>query len=304
VERDADGWRVTPPAFRFDISIEEDLIEEVGRMIGYDHIPATPGVARERLGRSTEVTVTPELAADRLVARGYSEVITYSFVDAELEEAVNPGVQPVRLANPIASDMAVLRRSLWPGLLAAARQNLAHQRGRFKLFELGPQFEADGPGVRQTSVLAGLAIGSRAPEHWDGAGPEVDFYDVKGDLEALLQLTGCAAEFHFEAATHPALSPGRTARIVRGAEPVGWLGVLHPDLHTRLDKKRDAVLFALQTEPTFSARVPAFRSYSKFPTIRRDLAIVVDEEISAAKVVRCARTAAGESLRHAIVFDV
>jgi phenylalanyl-tRNA synthetase beta chain len=304
VERDADGWRVTPPAFRFDITLEEDLIEEVGRMVGYDQIPATPGVARERLGRSTETTVRSERVADQLAARGYAEVITYSFVDADLEQALNPGVQPVRLANPIASDMAVLRRSLWPGLLNAARQNLAHQRGRFKLFELGPQFEADGAGVRETSVLAGLAVGSRAPEHWDGAGPEVDFYDVKADLEALLQLTGCAAEFRFEAAAHPALSPGRTARIVRASEPVGWLGVLHPDVQNRLDKKRDAVVFALQTEPTFAARVPSFRSYSKFPTIRRDLAIVVDEEVSAANVLACARTAAGETLQHAIVFDV
>jgi len=304
VERDSDGWRVTPPAFRFDITIEEDLIEEVGRMVGYDQIPPTPGTMRERLGRATESAVTPERTADRLAARGYSEVISYSFVDADLEEAVNPGVTPVRLANPIASDMAVLRRSLWPGLMNAARQNLAHQRGRFKLFELGPQFEADGQGVRQTAVLAGLAVGTRGPEHWDGAGPDVDFYDVKGDVESLLDLTGRGAEFRFEAATHPALSTGRTARIVRGTEPVGWLGVLHPDLQNRLDRKRNAVVFALQMNATFAATVPAFRTYSKFPSIRRDLAIVVDEKIPAATVVECARAAAGSLLQHVIVFDV
>lgn len=273
-------------------------------MVGYDQIPPTPGVAHERLGQSTEARVAPERAADRLAARGYSEVITYSFIDAEIEEAVNPGVAPVRLANPIASDMAVLRRSLWPGLLNAARQNLAHQRARFKLFELGPQFEADGAGVRQTAVLAGLAVGSRAPEHWDGAGPELDFYDVKGDVEALLQLTGRAAEFRFEPATHPALSPGRTARVLRGVESIGWLGVLHPDLQNRLDMKRNAILFALQVHATFAAAVPAFRTYSKFPSIRRDLAIVVEEKISAATVVNCARAAAGELLQHVIVFDV
>jgi phenylalanyl-tRNA synthetase beta chain len=304
VERDADGWRVTAPAFRFDITIEEDLIEEVGRMVGYDHIPSTPGVARERLGLATETVVAPERATDRLAARGYAEVITYSFVDPDLELAVNPGVEPVRLANPIASELAVLRRSLWPGLLNAARHNLAHQRGRFKLFELGPQFEADGPVVRETAVLAGLAVGSRAPEHWDGAGPELDFFDVKGDVESLLQLTGRADEFRFEAAIHPALSPGRTARIVRDSTPVGWLGALHPDLQSRLDKKRDAVVFALQVEPTFAASVPAFRGYSKFPSIRRDLAVVVEEKVSAASVVECARAAGGALLQHAIVFDV
>jgi len=304
VEREADGWRVTPPAFRFDITIEEDLIEEVGRMVGYDQIPSTPGSALAQLGSSTETRVPLERAADRLAARGYSELITYTFVDPELEDAVNPGVEAVRLANPIASDMAVLRRSLWPGLLNAARQNLAHQRGRFKLFELGPQFEADASGVRQTAVLAGLALGGRTPEHWDNAGPDADFYDVKGDVEALLQLTGNVEEFRFEAATHPALSPGRTARIVRGDDPVGWLGVLHPALQSRLDKKRHAVVFALQTEATFGATVPAFRNYSRFPSARRDLAIVVEEKVSASEVVECARAAAGALLRDAIVFDV
>src|SRR5262249_6518479 len=184
VERDADGWRITPPAFRFDITIEEDLIEEVGRMIGYDEIPSTPGSARALLGQATETRVSDDRVADLLVARGYSEVVTYSFVDAELEAAVNPGVAPVSLANPIASDMAVLRRSLWPGLIGVARQNLSHQRARFKVFEIGPQFEAADGGVRQTTVVAGLAVGGRTLEHWEGASPDLDFYDVKADVEA------------------------------------------------------------------------------------------------------------------------
>jgi phenylalanyl-tRNA synthetase beta chain len=304
VERDADGWRVTPPAFRFDITIEEDLIEEVGRMVGYDQIPSTPGLATEQLGRATEALVPSERAADLLAARGWAEAITYSFVDPELEQAVSPGGEAVRLANPIASDMAVLRRSLWPGLIGAARRNLSHQRGRLKLFELGPEFEADGAGVRQTVVLAGLALGSRGPEHWDGASPDVDFYDVKGDLQALLRLTSCEAEFRFEPAVHPALSPGRTARIFRGSNAVGWLGALHPDLQSGLDKKRSAIAFALRVDETFFAKVPAFRNYSKFPSIRRDLAIVVEEKTAAATVVECVRAAAGKSLQHVIVFDV
>jgi phenylalanyl-tRNA synthetase beta chain len=198
-----DGWLVTPPPFRFDITIEEDLVEEIGRMVGYDQIPSTPGVGEALLGRSTESAVSPGRLADVLAARGYSEVITYSFIDEGLEQAVNPGATPVRLTNPIASDMAVMRRSLWPGLIQAARQNLSHQRGRLKVFELGPQFEADGQGVREAIVLAGLALGSRAPEHWEGAGPDLDFYDVKGDVEALLRLTGRPEEFSFEAAAHP-----------------------------------------------------------------------------------------------------
>jgi len=200
--------------------------------------------------------------------------------------------------------MAVMRRSLWPGLFGAARHNLQHQRNRVRLFELGPQFAAQGAGVRETTVLAGLAIGTRGPEHWDGAGPDVDYFDVKGDVEALLSLTGRLHEFSFEPATHPALSPGRTARVKCGADTAGWLGVVHPDLQRRMELKRSATVFALQLDATFAAAVPAFKSYSKFPSVRRDLAVVVDETISADTVVATARSAAGALLQHVVVFDV
>jgi len=299
-----DGWQIAPPPFRFDITIEEDLVEEVGRMVGYDRIPATPALATERLGVATEHAVPADRLADLLVARGYSEAITYSFIDAEFEAAVSPGTEPIALANPIANDMAVLRRSLWPGLLSAARLNLSHQRQRLKLFEIGPEFAGSGARVEQTTVLAGLAAGGRDPEHWDGAARDVDFFDVKGDVEALLQLTGRGHEFRFEAATHPALCPGRTARIVLGEQTIGWLGGLHPDLQPRLDKKQSAVLFALRLDATFAARVPAFRSYSRFPSIRRDVAVVVDEAVTAEALQQVAERSAGPLLQHLVVFDV
>jgi phenylalanyl-tRNA synthetase beta chain len=307
VEREAEGWRVTPPAFRFDIAIEEDLVEEIGRMIGYGEIPSTPGAPSAVLGLSTETRVSPEHIADVLAARGYAEVVTYSFVDPALDAAVSPGAQSAALANPIASDMAVLRSSLWPGLISAARENLSHQRARFKLFEIGQVFEA-GKRVRETAVVAGLAVGMRTPEHWDGQSPEVDFFDVKGDLEALLQSSGRVSDFHFAAATHPALSPGRTASIVLDGATVGWLGALHPNLQRRLDRPQHAsgaaIAFALQLEPAFAARVPAFRSYSKFPSIRRDLAVVVDERAPVAAITKVASEAAGPWLQHVVVFDV
>ena len=303
-ERTVEGWRVTPPAFRFDVAIEEDLIEEVGRMVGYDAIPATPGVGAARLGYATELVIDEERIADLLAARGYSEVITYSFIDEALEDAVNPGTAPVRLANPIASDMAVMRRSLWPGLLATVRHNLAHQRSRAKLFEIGPQFVAARDGVIETAIVAGIALGPRAAEHWDGAVPDADFYDVKGDVEALLALTSRTAEFTFAAATHPALAPGRTAQIKRGDDAAGWIGVLHPDLQRRLDLKRPPTVFALQLDAAFAAAVPAFRGYSKFPSIRRDLALVVDDDVPADAIVAAARVAGGTSLQHATIFDV
>jgi len=303
-ERTKAGWHVTPPAFRFDIAIEEDLIEEIGRMFGYDAIPATPGEAVGRLGVSSEHVVEPDDVADLLAARGYAEAITYSFIDAGLDALVTPGEPPVELANPIASDLAVLRQSLWPGLIDAARLNVSRQRQRVRLFELGPQFAAAERGVAQTQVAAGLALGTRADEHWDGAGPDVDYFDVKGDVEALLRLTGAPEEFRFEAGTHPALSPGRTARILRRDRLVGWLGALHPELAKRIDKKRTAIVFALQLDALTPAAVPAFERYSKFPSIRRDLAIVVAEDVSADALTKAARAVAGEILREVRVFDV
>jgi phenylalanyl-tRNA synthetase beta chain len=277
-------------------------------MIGYDEIPSTPGRVRGVLGRATESRVPAERVADLLAARGYSEVVTYSFIDADLEAAVNPGVTPVSLANPIASDMAVLRRSLWPGLIGAARQNLSHQRARLKLFEVGPQFEAQGDGVRQTAVVAGIALGSRTPEHWEGSSSDLDFYDVKADIEALLRGTGRSEEFAFVAATHPALRRGRTASIVVDGATVGWLGALHPSLQGKLERPQHrtagAIVFALQLDAVFAAHVPAFRTYSKFPSIRRDLAVVVDEQTSAAALEKVARDAAGERLQQLLVFDV
>src|SRR5262249_11533490 len=151
-----------------------DLVEEVGRMIGYDLIPSTAGVAAEHLGRASESVVTTDRLADWLVDRGYSEAVTYSFVEPELDRAVTPNGVPATLANPIASDMAVMRQSLWPGLIGAARLNLSHQRQRLKLFEVGPVFSPSEQGVRQRTVLAGIAVGSRNPEHWDGAPAELD----------------------------------------------------------------------------------------------------------------------------------
>jgi phenylalanyl-tRNA synthetase beta chain len=304
VKPTAAGWRVTPPPFRFDISIEEDLIEEVGRMFGYDAIPATPADAVERLGVATEHAVDANKIADLLAARGYAEAITYSFVDQALDALVRPGSPHVELANPLASDMAVLRQSLWPGLINAARLNVTHQRQRLRLFEIGPQFASAAQGVAQSVVAAGLALGTRSAEHWDGAGPEVDYFDVKGDVEAVLRLTGAPAEFRFEAATHPALSPGRTARILRGDRIAGWVGALHPELAKRVDKKRTAVVFVLQLDALTPAVVPAFERFSRFPSIRRDLAVVVAEEISAEALTEAARAAAGAILQHVVVFDV
>lgn len=303
-----DEWEAVPPSFRFDMSIEEDLIEEIGRLIGYDRIPTVPGTSAARLGAASEHSVEEERFADILVARGYHEVVTYGFVDPELDRRIAPDANRIELANPISSDLAVMRSSLWPGLLNAARQNLARQQHRLKLFEIGREFAsgaADEPhGILETPTIAGLVTGSRAPEHWDGASVEADFYDVKGDVCSLLKLTHQPDAFSFEAAAHPALHPGRSARIVKGGQEVGWLGAIHPALQRELELRRPVLLFALRLDVLREAAVPAFRPYSKYPTVRRDLAVIVDAGVEAEALVAHARAAAGEWLQKTVIFDV
>jgi phenylalanyl-tRNA synthetase beta chain len=304
VEAGKGAWRVRPPPYRFDLAIEEDLVEEVGRRIGYDRIPATPGTISSHLARASERYVDLESVADTLVARGYAEIITYSFVDRETEQRINPGTADVELANPISSDMNVMRRSLWPGLLKTARENLSRQQHRLRLFEIGHQFEQGKEGVIETNVLAGLAVGPQWPEQWAEPARDADFFDVKADVEALLRLTGRGEEVVFEPDEHPALLPGQTARVKIADSPVGWLGVVHPRLQREFELRKPPLLFALQTEHAFAARVPHFDEYSKFPAVRRDLAVVVDEKVSVLSLLEEVRKAAGPMLRHAVPFDL
>ncbi|HEY8521414.1 MAG TPA: phenylalanine--tRNA ligase subunit beta [Gammaproteobacteria bacterium] len=299
-----DGWLVVPPAFRFDIAIEEDLVEEVGRVVGYDRIPQTPARVEEAPASAGESRVLLDRQIDLLVARGYHEIITYGFVDPELDALVTPGAPQVEVANPISADLAVMRQSLWPGLLLAARQNLHRQQTRLKLLETGTEFSLRGGEVHERQAIAGVAVGERRAEHWDEAAQEVDFYDVKGDVEALLALTGRAEEFRFEPAEHPALAPGRTARVSAGGLTVGWIGVLHPQIEKRLELRRPAVLFTLDLDAASAARKPASKPYSRFPFVRRDLAVVVDEQVPAERLVEVAREAGGSLVQRVVVFDV
>ena len=299
-----DGWDVTAPSFRFDISIEEDLVEEVGRLIGYDTIPATPESSARHLGAATESQVSNDRIEDLLTARGYAEVINYSFIDEELGSAINPAVDPVRLANPISQDMKVMRRSLWPGLLTTARKNLSRQQNRLRIFEIGTQFAQGTEKVLETSVLAGLAMGAQRPEHWENDDREVDFFDVKADVEAVLALTGRVDDFKFLPEEHPALTPGKSARITLDGEAIGWLGALHPKLQQQLELKSSAIVFAIQLDRAAIARIPAYKSSSKFPWVRRDVAVVLDEEISSDQVLDCVRQAAGDLLQDITLFDI
>ncbi len=301
-KQDATGWRVLPPSFRFDIAIEADLIEEVGRIYGYNRLPSIAMQGSLDVRPLAETARSIEHYSDLLVARGFQEVVTYSFVDPQLQQAVNPEREAVLLANPISSEMAAMRTSLWPGLLKAVQHNINRQKTRVRLFEYGLRFWREAGEIQQDPVLAGIATGSRLPEHWDGKGAPVDFYDLKQDVEALLARAG--NDFRFVADIHPALHPGQSAAIRVDDVTVGWLGRLHPQLARQLDLDPVTCVFELDYSALGSGRLASFAAISRFPSIRRDLAVVVDADIGADAVLEVVREAAGELLQELVIFDI
>jgi phenylalanyl-tRNA synthetase beta chain len=304
VEPAPSGWTATPPSFRFDISLEEDLVEEVARIHGYGAIPETPARIDQVFKPHAEARVEAGRIGTLLADRGFQEVITYSFVDPSLQALLVPGAETVRLANPISSEMSVMRASLWPGLVNVARENLNRQQPRMRLFELGVGFTGRGAEIDERSLCAGLAVGAAEPEQWSAANRPADFHDLKSDVEALLRLGGCFEAFSFEAADHPALRPGQSARVSRDGRGVGWLGELHPEIARALDLTYSPLLFELEVEPVSAGKVPVSAPISRFPTVRRDLAVVVDEAVDYAALRAAVRAAAGELLRTVDVFDV
>jgi phenylalanyl-tRNA synthetase beta chain len=300
----ADAWSVTPPAWRFDIAIEEDLIEEVARVHGFDGIPETDPATPLAIPAITETRVADSTAADLLVQRGYHEAITYSFVDPAMHEVLCPGEPALRLANPISADLAEMRVSLWPGLVRALLDNQRRQQPRVRLFEIGRKFLVEDDGLREVPAIAGIAAGPALPEQWGAPAADVDFFDVRSDLEALLRATGAAPAFKLEPGAHRALHPGQTARILRDGRPVGWIGRLHPEVERRLGLTYSAVVFEIETESGLAAAVPSFAEVSRFPAVRRDIAVVVAESVAAGSLADCVRRSAGTLLTDLVVFDV
>ena len=307
VKRSSNGATWLAPSWRFDLTIEQDLVEEVARIYGYNNLPtSTPTMALD-LQPNPESQQQPGVFRSQLISRGYQEVITYSFVDPEVQALVDPGVTPVSLANPISADMAVMRTNLWSGLLSTAAYNLNRQQSRIRIFEMGQCFvpsEEGDLGLSQNMMLAGLICGSRAPVGWTSTKDKVDFYDIKGDLEAVFAQTGLAAEFSFTADEHPALHPGQAASICRNGQKIGWIGQLHPKIQKRLGISTEAYLFQVDFSKIEDVRIPSFQEVSKFPEVKRDLAFIVDTSVPAQHLVNSAREAAGKHLIDLKLFDV
>jgi phenylalanyl-tRNA synthetase beta chain len=303
VSRAPDGWDVVPPSSRFDVAIEVDLIEEVGRIYGFSAIPAARSLARVDMHAPAEAAFDLDRAKQALVARDFQEAITYSFVHPSIQQLLDPGQPPIALANPISAEMSVMRTTPWAGLLGVLAYNQARQQERVRIFESGLKFLKEDNEIKQEMTLAGVVCGAASAEQWGVAARAADFFDIKGDVEAVLARGGARA-VEFRAAEHPALHPGQCAEVVRGDRVVGRLGLLHPDLERQLDLVGPVHLFELSIDGLGEGALPAFTPLSKFPSIRRDLAIVVDRALPFARVRDCVRRAAPAIVKEIRLFDV
>jgi phenylalanyl-tRNA synthetase beta chain len=295
-----DSLTVTPPSYRFDIAIEEDLIEELARIHGYDRIPAASPVAPAVMLPAPESTRTRASIRGILVQRDYHEVVTYSFIDRGWEEDLCGNVRPVALANPIASQMSVMRSSLIPGLLNTVAFNVRHKQSRVRLFEVGRCFLNSVGAYVQPVRVGACAYGNALPEQWAGLARAVDFYDVKADLEGLF----APRVVTLEAAQHPALHPGRSARVSLDGDVVGWLGELHPRWQRKYDLPLAPVLFEVDYDALAKVPLPGYEEVPKFPPVRRDVAALFDESIPFATILEALRDAAPALVTDIRLFDV
>ncbi|NOU21791.1 MAG: phenylalanine--tRNA ligase subunit beta, partial [Methyloglobulus sp.] len=284
VEQHPEGWNIAPPGFRFDMAIEADLIEELARVHGYNNIPNNNLLMRAELSQAAETVLDIDRIKDLLVDRGYQEAITYSFVDEDIQQVVAAEDVLIKIKNPISSDLSVMRSTLWCGLLKAALHNLNRQQNRIRFFETGLRFLSVGGQTRQQKMLSGLILGSFYPEQWGEKHRKVDFFDLKADVQALFSLTG--RNIQYVSTTHSALHPGQTAQILsQTGEKIGILGMLHPILEKQLGFETQVFLFELDQDLLLNKTVSQFKSLSKYPSVSRDLALIVKETVSADDII-------------------
>lgn len=301
-------WSVTPPSYRFDIEREADLVEEVARVKGYDNIPtAMPRIAPRAIAAS-EDQIGARQVRQSFVARDYREAITYSFIDPKVQSFFS-NEEPVKLANPLADNMAVMRTSLIPGLMGALQFNANRQHDRIRFYEVGASYHKDGKAFREEQKIAGVLMGPVAPSQWGiNKAQNVDFYDLKADLEAVLALTGHKNPIIFNEFEHIALHPGQCASLIRNEEngdsvDLGFMGRLHPSLEKHYGVN-NVFVFELNLDRALNAQLPVFKGVSKFPSIKRDLSVVVAQELPVAKLLNSLRDELGAALNKVELFDV
>ncbi|GAB1103802.1 MAG: phenylalanine--tRNA ligase subunit beta [Shewanella algae] len=307
VEKQGSDWQVKTATYRFDMAIEEDLIEEVARIYGYNNIPNTAPLAHLSMTDHKESDLKLSRVRAMLVARGFQEAVTYSFVDPKLQKLVHPDSEAMVLPNPISSEMSAMRLSMFTGLLNAVGYNQARQQTRVRLFETGLRFIPDAQaesGVRQQTMLGAVIAGPQSDEHWSMESKTVDFFDLKGDLEAIIGLTVSEAEFSFKGAQHPAMHPGQCAEILRNDRVIGYIGAVHPSLEKPFGLNGKTIVFELELDALLQAKLPQAQAVSKFPANRRDIAIVVDEEVAAGEVMTLIRKVGENQLVGLNLFDV
>nr|WP_279079520.1 phenylalanine--tRNA ligase subunit beta [Hafnia alvei] len=302
-----DTWQAVAPSWRFDMEIEEDLVEEVARVYGYNNIPNVPVKADLIMTSHREANLPLKRVKTMLVDRGYQEAITYSFVDPKVQALLHPAEEALILPSPISVEMSAMRLSLWSGLLSAVVYNQNRQQSRVRLFETGLRFVPDTAanlGIRQDVMLAGVIAGNRYEEHWNLERQVVDFYDLKGDLEAILDLTGKLDDVQFKAETSPALHPGQSAAIYLAGKRVGFIGVVHPDLERKLDMNGRTVVFEIEWEALAERRTPQAREVSRYPANRRDIAVVVAENVPAEDILAECKKVGVNQVVGVNLFDV
>jgi phenylalanyl-tRNA synthetase beta chain len=295
-----DGWQVTPPTRRFDIAIEEDLIEEIARIHGYDRIPLHAPTGQIQLAPLPEAKIADMALRQQLAARGYFEAINFAFVDASLLQAWQLGDKAVELANPLSAELGTMRTSLLPGLVEALKRNVARQQARVRLFEVGHTFAS---GQDETLRIAGAATGTVRGEQWGEGKRAIEFHDVKGDLESLLALGGSIANIRYTPAQVAWLHPGKSAEVHRGTQRLGLIGQIHPRVARALDLDGDVLVFELDVDALSERPVPRAGELSRFPSVRRDLAVVVRESTPWATLEGSLRGALGDLLGDVLVFD-
>ncbi len=305
VNADNKVWEVTIPSYRFDIQYEEDLIEEIVRIYGYDKVPATMPGASYKVKLPRECVNSNIAVRDALIARGYDEAITYSFVSPEQQALFDKRTPSLPLSNPISKEMSVMRTSLWPGLVKSIKHNIDRQQQRVRLFEIGLKFSPRNGKVLQKTMVSGVAAGVSRPENWINTSAKVDYFDVKADLENLIQSLGHSLDdFEFLHGSHQALHPGQTAKIQYQGNVVGYVGTLHPKLLNKLGIDCPAVAFEIELNALKTVPLPKFSPISKYPSVRRDIAVVVDKAIPANTLLDVCAQTAGEWLQDCFIFDV